>query len=94
MTDVFVRDILHSMRDTTHEHPLYNGSKIAARMKELGLSDVKLSKETKLSRPTIIAIRRGHNAEIENVLAVLARLGLEPGEVFESRLEVPAALRA
>jgi transcriptional regulator with XRE-family HTH domain len=75
------------MSDMTRERHLYNGSKIEARMKELGLSDVKLSKEMRLSRPTIIAIRRGHNAEVENVLAVIARLGLEPSEVFEPTTE-------
>jgi hypothetical protein len=76
------------MSNTAQGQPLYNGSKIEARMKELCLSDVKLSKEMKLSRPTIMAIRRGHNAEVENVLAVIARLGLEPGEVFEPTTEV------
>jgi transcriptional regulator with XRE-family HTH domain len=75
------------MSDMARGLPLYNGSKIEARMKELGLSDVKLSKEMRLSRPTIIAIRRGHNAEVENVLAVIARLGLAPGEVFEPMTE-------
>ncbi|HEX8502805.1 MAG TPA: hypothetical protein VF659_19635 [Pyrinomonadaceae bacterium] len=75
------------MSDTTQGRPLYNGSKIEARMKALGFSDVKLSKEMRLSRPTIMAIRRGHNAEVENVLAVIARLGLEPGEVFEPMTE-------
>ena len=60
-------------------------------MKELGLSDVKLSKEMRLSRPTIMAIRRRHNAEVENVLAVIARLGLEPSAVFEPTAEVASA---
>lgn len=75
------------MSDMVRGRSLYNGSKIEARMKELGLSDVKLSREMRLSRPTIIAIRRGHNAEVENVLAVIARLGLEPGQVFELTTE-------
>ena len=76
------------MSNAAQEQPLYNGSIIEARMKELGLSDVKLSKEMSLSRPTIIAIRRGHNAEVENVLAVIAHLGLEPSAVFEPTHEV------
>lgn len=75
------------MRDTTQGRPLYNGSKIEARMKELGLSDVRLSKEMRLSRPTIIAIRHGHNAEVENVLAVITRLGLAPSQVFDPKPE-------
>lgn len=73
------------MSDTVREKPLYDGSRIEARMKELGLSDVKLSRQMRLARPTIIAIRRGHNAEVENVLAVIARLGLAPSEVFEPK---------
>lgn len=75
------------MGDTARGRPLYNGSKIEARMKELGLSDVRLSKEMRLSRPTIIAIRRGHNAEVGNVLAVITRLGLAPSEVFDPKPE-------
>jgi transcriptional regulator with XRE-family HTH domain len=82
------------MRTKQRPKTLYDGAKIEERMKLRKLSDRKLAALTELSRPTIAAIRRGQNTEVENVLAVLAVLDLSPFEVFEPKPNVEAVAHA
>lgn len=73
------------MKKDSHGEPLYDGAKIAERMKERGLSDGKLAVGARLSRPTVVRIRRGLNTEVAHVLAVLDFLELDRAEVFHTQ---------